>query len=585
MRWRFDDLASTTYPLYSRAVVGELCPGPVTPLTATAGICGVLGPALAQTYAQTGLRVIGEERIDPDHVPVAMFSSYIYVNTALLQLFGGYASGADPAAFARLYLGDRLDLPAPLDSGSTAEQIQRWIGAVLGEQDSQIGPEQSAACYRLTAHRAAKLRTERPELAGCDDQTLAERILGLRGELHNALRLYTHAGLASLVAQDLLGRAARDAGHPGPSGELVAGTSGTITEALASAWTAAAEIRASPRLRRQFDQDVDSLAAALDLPGESTLRSAIQPLASAYGHVGPAEWELSSETWGTEPRSLFAVLEVFRRAETDPTPLRRTQCTAELSARRAAGVRTSLRGSPTALRHFDATLRAATEWLRTRQASRQVVSALHHEQRLAARQLGRRHRASGLLDTEDQIFMLLAPELRQFAAEPARLAESLRMRSYDYHALAGYRPPFVTIGQPPPAVRWTKVMPARARKGWRELSGTAAARGTAGGPARVLRSPADSIQVRPGDVLVLPTAGPYWAPLLPVAAAVVVDAGAPMSDVAVGCRDLGVPCVVTTIEASSRISNGVGLEVDGCAGKVRAVDHTDSPISENPSDR
>jgi pyruvate,water dikinase len=58
-------------------------------------------------------------------------------------------------------------------------------------------------------------------------------------------------------------------------------------------------------------------------------------------------------------------------------------------------------------------------------------------------------------------------------------------------------------------------------------------------------------------------------PLLPAVAAVVVDAGAPLSEVAVACRDLGIPCVVATVGATHRIARGASVEVDGSTGTVR----------------
>src|SRR5437588_124690 len=56
MEWEFDSLASTTFPLYSRAVVGDLSPGPVTPLTASLGVGAEMGPAWARVYADLGLQ-------------------------------------------------------------------------------------------------------------------------------------------------------------------------------------------------------------------------------------------------------------------------------------------------------------------------------------------------------------------------------------------------------------------------------------------------------------------------------------------------------------------------------------------------
>ncbi|MDT7659863.1 MAG: hypothetical protein QOF38_4578, partial [Pseudonocardiales bacterium] len=321
-----------------------------------------------------------------------------------------------------------------------------------------------------------------------------------------------------------------------------------------------------------FGQGLASVAA--QLAGASNgevgrLRSALAGLRAEHGHHGPAEWELAADTWGTEPRLMLSVLDVLRRAGDEPDPAARAALRAEHSAESASAVRGSMRGSPQALARFDTALAAASSWLLARHRIHQVVSGLHHEQRLAARELGRRHVATGLLDSVDQIFMLLVGELDEFVAEPERFGESLRMRAYDYHALATYQPPFVTVGQPPPVVRWPRGSTAKTLVGRRGITGTAASPGAVSGTARVLRSAALPAGLHPGDVLVAPSAGPAWVPLLPVVAAVVTDAGAALSAVAVACRDLGIPCVVATVDATTRIGNGATVEVDGFAGTVR----------------
>jgi pyruvate,water dikinase len=67
---------------------------------------------------------------------------------------------------------------------------------------------------------------------------------------------------------------------------------------------------------------------------------------------------------------------------------------------------------------------------------------------------------------------------------------------------------------------------------------------------------------------VLPSAGPSWVPLLTTAVGVVTDSGGALSDVSVACRDLGIPCVVGTVDATSRIVGGAEITVDGGAGAV-----------------
>lgn len=582
MEWEFDDLASTTYPLYSRAVVGDLCPGPVTPLTATTGVGAELGPAWAEVYAETGLRPAPDPGAGATGYPVAVFGAYLYLNISLLRLFGVYAAGADPMAFARQYLGERPDVPRQRDErpalAATAERLRRWSETVLC---GGAGPPDLGG-YARAARRVAELRAGRPALPGCTDAGLAERILGLRGELRTVLRLYVQAELAAALSCELLTRTTEEAGHPGLTGEPVAGAGGAVTDAAAQVWSVAAQVGRSEQLTRLFAPGVDALAAQLDSPDNARLRSAMQPLLSTHGHTGPAEWELATGTWATDPGLLLTLLDVLRRADAEPDPATRARLRGNLAARHAGTVRDTLRGSPNALRRFENSLAAAGRWLPARQAARQAVSVLHHEQRLAARELGGRHAASGLLDDPDQIFMLLGAELADFTEQPARFGEALRMRAYDYHALAAYQPPFVTIGQPPPVVRWPKGSTTRQAAARRGLAGTAAASGSTVGPARLLRSQAQLSSVRPGDVLVLPSAGPNWVPLLPVAAAVVVDAGSALSDTAVACRDLGVPCVVAMVDATGRISQGSTLEVDGCSGVVRTLGRGDGGAPGEP---
>jgi pyruvate,water dikinase len=224
-----------------------------------------------------------------------------------------------------------------------------------------------------------------------------------------------------------------------------------------------------------------------------------------------------------------------------------------------------------ALARFDSALEASARWLGARRRLVELVSSVHHEQRLAARELGRRLVETGLLDEVDQIFMLLAGELAEVVADPEPLAESLRMRAYDYYALATYRPPFVTVGQPPPVVDWPRVADGRTGPVRRGITGTGVAPGQASGPVRVLWSPSglQTSGLQPGEVLVVRSAGQGWLPVLTAASAAVVDDGAPLSEVALACRDLGIPCVVACIDATTRLTAGQEVVVDGSAGTVR----------------
>jgi pyruvate,water dikinase len=599
MEWEFDGQASSTFPFYSRAVVGDLCPEPVTPLTATAGVGAELGPAWSHVYADLGLMrdPFPAPEADPGGHAVAVFGAQLYLNTSLLRLFGATAAGADPHAWVRQYLGNGPAVPRQRtepDLPDTApEQLRHWTEQALGPDAG--GPDPAELDHLV--RRVGQLRAGRPDPAGSTGPELAARITAARGELRRALRLHARAELATALTTELLTRTAEEAGHPTRSGDLIAGLGGGFrAEPMATLWRMSRQVRDSDRLRRLFDQGVPHAAGQLANAGHNNevgrLRTALAPLLAEHGHHGPGGWEIGGQVWAGEPRLLLTLLNTLRHCPDDLEPAVRAARRVEAGAEAVAAVRGSLAGAPDASTRFESALAAAPRWLRARRRLVELVSAVVHEQRLAARELGRRQVEAGRLDGVDQVFMLLAGELEEFARQPEPLAEALRMRAYDYYALGTYRPPFITLGQPPPAVRWPRLVGTPGAAGpngaaspngaagsngstgaggltRRGITGTGAAPGVVTGPARVSRSPGAAAGLRPGEVLVVPSAGLEWLPLLPGAAAVVVDAGGPLSEVAAAARDLGLPCVVGCEDATQRMVAGQEVVVDGWLGTVR----------------
>jgi pyruvate,water dikinase len=101
------------------------------------------------------------------------------------------------------------------------------------------------------------------------------------------------------------------------------------------------------------------------------------------------------------------------------------------------------------------------------------------------------------------------------------------------------------------------------------VRGSAGSPGRVTGPAKVIRSLAEASKLRPGDVLVAETTAPPWTPLFATAAAIVTDTGGVLSHCAIVAREYGIPAVVGTGMATSRIVDGQIVEVDGDAGLVR----------------
>ncbi len=104
----------------------------------------------------------------------------------------------------------------------------------------------------------------------------------------------------------------------------------------------------------------------------------------------------------------------------------------------------------------------------------------------------------------------------------------------------------------------------------RGLPGSA---GVAEGTVRRLENTAEGHLLQTGEILVAVTTNVGWTPLFPRAAAVVTDVGAPLSHAAIVARELGIPAVIGTGDATMRLKTGDRVRVDGTHGTVERLAH------------
>ena len=100
------------------------------------------------------------------------------------------------------------------------------------------------------------------------------------------------------------------------------------------------------------------------------------------------------------------------------------------------------------------------------------------------------------------------------------------------------------------------------------LTGAAASLGLSSGPAKVIHSSTEIDKVKQGDVLVTEMTNPEFVPAMKRATAIVTDTGGRTSHAAIVSRELGIPCVVGTGQATAKIKTGDIVSVDGGKGIV-----------------
>ncbi|HEX8690158.1 MAG TPA: phosphoenolpyruvate synthase [Solirubrobacterales bacterium] len=108
--------------------------------------------------------------------------------------------------------------------------------------------------------------------------------------------------------------------------------------------------------------------------------------------------------------------------------------------------------------------------------------------------------------------------------------------------------------------------------------GLGAAPGLASGPVRVVASREDAAALAEGDVLVTHMTAPDWVPLMRRAAAIVTDSGGMTCHAAIVSRELGIPCLVGTANATEILRDGQLVTVDAGQGTVTAGASQPPPV-------
>jgi phosphohistidine swiveling domain-containing protein len=192
--------------------------------------------------------------------------------------------------------------------------------------------------------------------------------------------------------------------------------------------------------------------------------------------------------------------------------------------------------------------------------------------RRCALRLGETLRADGVIDQAEDVFYLTRAELDTHAP----LQDVVGRRRAAWERQRRLLAP-LTIGRLPrllakellgavDAVRTTGPAPEDA------IVGQPASPGRATGPVRIIHGPGDFDRFQPGEVLVARATAPAWTPLFARAVAVVTDGGTLAAHASLVAREYGIPAVVATGDATTRLTDGQRVTVDGGAGAVHPHD-------------
>jgi pyruvate,water dikinase len=103
------------------------------------------------------------------------------------------------------------------------------------------------------------------------------------------------------------------------------------------------------------------------------------------------------------------------------------------------------------------------------------------------------------------------------------------------------------------------------------LHGLGSSMGTASGAARVVLDPNSIDDLPANTILVAKETDPGWLFLMLASSGIVVERGSMLSHTAITGRKFGIPTIVGVDGATSKIPDGVALEIDGGSGVVKIL--------------
>jgi pyruvate,water dikinase len=576
--WITDTEISTRFPYYTRANADEVGPVPMSPLGWSLGWAKGCIPGVANGFVAFGVVTPDEFAVDPPEV-FGNWGGYFYNQLSLPRVMGVRMPGASPEAIDLAYFGDHPGVPkyTPHPDDENEAQSAKLADTMGWAMSTADFPAQEQASRVAMQHVI-----DRPDLTTLSNDELVARARNLAGPvLEEAWTAYCQSALGASLGPGAVQAICEAIGRGSDAVKVMTAVGGIESaDAGVVMWDLSRTVKNSASLMAEFDAGVDGLLDRLeksDDPDAAAFLAEWADVIKVHGHRGPNEWDLRAHSWTTLPSMPLGMLERMRYQDDAKSPsdahargvAERERLTIELLA--------MVEGDAEAHGGLQAGIASAAAFYGFREMGKNSCIRLIHEAKLAMMEVGNRMVADGVLDDPQQVFMLLDDEVDGFLADPSSMVATIRDREATFAMLETLEPPYIIKLEEgvPPISTWPKRGggPAAASVEVGDvLQGAMGSPGVVTGTARVVLDPSDPGAIGPGDIMVAPTTDPSWVPLFLAAEGVVVDVGAVASHAAIMCRELGLPCAVSVVDATKRIPDGATIEIDGSTGSVTIVE-------------
>lgn len=436
----------------------------------------------------------------------------------------------------------------------------------------QVRLNLEAACNRLVTDAEARERAAAQSPAG--EARLEARLDAMQDSLEAAFSVLLTRFGPIMVPGALTQKRLVSLGGPDALTTLRSLDGNVTTTMDLELWRVAEVIRADSAARARFtSSDAHELAVAYttgDLPTPVT--AAIAAFLATWGMRAVGEIDLGKPRWADDPTAVMSSLQAYAAlpddAETPAAGFERgkTEAVAALDRLTATLTRQGLMGRLRA-KQIAALVKRVRATFGARETPKFTIVRILGVVRSGLLASGAELVAAGRLTEPDDVLMLHVGELRAaWESDPVTLRTLVAERRAGYAREVRRRQvPRLMLGD------GRTFYEGVADPGDGSLGGSPVSPGVAEGPVRVVLSPANA-GLKPGEILVCPGTDPAWTPLFLVAAGLVTEVGGMMTHGSVVAREYGIPAVVGVHDATTRLTTGMRIRLDGSAGTITILD-------------
>jgi len=340
----------------------------------------------------------------------------------------------------------------------------------------------------------------------------------------------------------------------------------------------AERIRAHAGLRELFASDLGPAAVLARVNEDAAFAdfaAAVRTHVEAYGDRTLEELKLETRTLADRPEQLVATLRNYLRGGQNVDDMERREQAIRRGAEEAVNAR--LAGHPVRRAVFRFVLSTCRWGIKTRENLRLARSRSFGIFKRIYRAVGARFAERGLLERPEDVFFLGIEEIAAFVRGESLTRDvgalvALRKKEYDGFRTQSLAGRIVTHG----VVYANRLERALGHHDDVEhLQGIGCSPGRVRAPVRVVLDPTAETEIG-GEVLVASSTDPGWVFLMVAAGGLVSEKGSVLSHTAIIGRELGIPTVVGVKDATTLLTDGAVVELDGEAGTVTVRPPTDT---------